>query len=367
MPAMLSARRIGSAWPFARTRTAWSRARCPGLDPTPDLGGDPVGLLGTRRRTLRAGPARQPATTRCGAEPLDDARPDLEPVRVVEPDEPVGGVEDRRQRAVVPAQDDGPCPEVSVLEGEDVVDRGAAERVDRLVVVPDDGHIAVLLGERGDELGLGAVGVLELVDEDVAEAVGDLAPRGRRRPHEPEGQRDLVAEVDAPGRGHQVLIGRVRPRQLGLPAGLLVDGRRRRRRAASRTHGGLGRDAVRVRDVVRRRDVLVLAATEQRRQGSQEAGRVAERPVDVEVELEQVLAQEDDDLGTGQDAQIGRQPELERVLADEPVPEGVERADRRVRVAVRHELVDADRHLLGRLVGEGEGEDLRRPARDGSR
>ena len=38
----------------------------------------------------------------------------------------------------------------------------------------------------------------------------------------------------------------------------------------------------------------------------------------------------------------------------------MERGDRGVRVAVRDELVDADRHLLGRLVGERQGEDLRR-------
>ena len=117
---------------------------------------------------------------------------------------------------------------------------------------------------------------------------------------------------------------------------------------------------IRVRQVVGRRDVLVLAAAEQRRERGQEAGRVAERPVDVEVELEQVLAQEDDDLGTGQHPQVGRQPELERVVADQAVAEGVERGDRGVRVAVRHELVDADRHLLGRLVGEREREDLGR-------
>ena len=63
--------------------------------------------------------------------------------------------------------------------------------------------------------------------------------------------------------------------------------------------------------------------------------------------------------GARQDAQVGRQPELERVLADQPVAERVERRDRGVRVAVRHELVDPDRHLLGRLVGEGQGQDLR--------
>ena len=110
-----------------------------------------------------------------------------------------------------------------------------------------------------------------------------------------------------------------------------------------------------------RRDVLVLAAAEQRRQRRQEPRRVAERPVDVEVEFEKVLAQEDDDLGPGQDADVGRQPEFEGVFADDPVPERMERADRGVRVAVRDELVDPGGHLLGRLVGEGEREDLGRP------
>ena len=160
---------------------------------------------------------------------------------------------------------------------------------------------------------------------------------------------------------------RVGTGQLALPRAVLGGGRGgvRRVRVARRPRLGetrrLGGQPIRVRQVVGRRDVLVLAAAEQRRERGQEAGRVAERPVRVEVELEQVLAQEDDDLGAGQHPQVGRQAELERVLADEPVAEGVERRDRRVRVAVRHELVDADRHLLGRLVRERQGEDLRGP------
>ena len=56
----------------------------------------------------------------------------------------------------------------------------------------------------------------------------------------------------------------------------------------------------------RRGDVLVLAAAEQRRQRGEEPGRVAERAIRVELELEQVLAQEDHDLGPGQDAHVGR-------------------------------------------------------------
>ena len=79
-----------------------------GRDPPADLGGDPVRLLGARREGLEPDRARRAGETRCGPEPLDDAGPDLEPVRVVEPDEPVGGVEDRRERPVVAAQDDRP-------------------------------------------------------------------------------------------------------------------------------------------------------------------------------------------------------------------------------------------------------------------
>ena len=214
----------------------------------------------------------------------------------------------------------------------------AAERVDRLVVVADDGHVPVPLGERRDELGLGAVRVLELVDEDVPEA----ARRSRAgRPATSRTSRSASATWSPksmqPFGGHQLLVASRRParaRPAGArssPSGIGRVGAAHL--AAAARHGrGLGRDAVRVGEVVGRRDVLVLAAAEQRRQRRQEPGRVAERPVDVEVELEQVLAQEDDDLGAGQHAEIGRQPELEGVLADEPVAERVERARSRVSV-----------------------------------
>ena len=47
------------------------------------------------------------------------------------------------------------------------------------------------------------------------------------------------------------------------------------------------------------------------------------------------------------------------MLADHPVAEGVEGRDDGVRVAVRDEPIDPGLHLLGGLVGEGEGQDLR--------
>ena len=334
-------------------------------DPPADLGGDPVRLLGARGEGLQPdgpGDRRDPLRT----EPLHDAGPDLQTVRVVEADEPVGGIEDRRERPVVASQDDGPRAEVAVLEGQDVVHGRAAERVDRLVVVAHHRHVAVLVGERGHELGLGAVGVLELVDEDVPEAPRDRRPGRRRGADETEGERHLVAEVDAAVGGHERLVRGVRTGQLRLPSGRFVGGSRGLE--SDGIHAGrlghtrsLGRHAVRMGEEVGRRDVLVLAAAEQRGERGQEAGRVAQRPVRVQLELEQVLAQEDDDLRARQHPQVRGQAELQRVLADDPVAEGVEGRDGGVRVAVRDQLVHPDRHLLGRLVRERQGQDLRGP------
>jgi hypothetical protein len=76
-------------------------------------------------------------------------------------------------------------------------------------------------GEQLDELGLGPVRVLELVDEDVSEAAPDLVPGGGRAAQETEGERDLVAEVDEPRRREELLVADERPGQLELAAGRL--------------------------------------------------------------------------------------------------------------------------------------------------
>ena len=81
----------------------------------------------------------------------------------------------------------------------------------------------------------------------------------------------------------------------------------------------------------------------------------------IELEVEEVLAQEDDDFGPGQHADVDRQPEFERELADDSVAKSVECRDGRVCVSVGHELIDSDLHLRRRLVGEGQREDLGGP------
>ncbi len=90
------------------------------------------------------------------------------------------------------------------------------------------------------------------------------------------------------------------------------------------------------------------------------ADRVPQGAEAFQGKLEQVVLQEDDLLGLGQDAKVGREAEEDRVLAQEPVAEGVEGADLGLDVAVGDELVDPLLHLRGGAVGEGEAEDLRR-------
>ena len=182
--------------------------------------------------SCRTGTASAPP--RSGIEPLDDAARDLEAVRVVEADEAVRRVEDRRERAVVPAQHDGPRAAVALAELEDVADRGAPEVVDRLVVVADDRHVAVPLGEQRDELRLGAVGVLELVDQDVPEPRLDVLARRRRLADEPQGKCDLVAEVDRAVLAQERLVAGVGAGELRLAPRHLAARRRRRIRVRLR-------------------------------------------------------------------------------------------------------------------------------------
>ena len=346
MPAMFRARRIGSAWPFARTRIAWSRGSAPAAIRRPisaaiqSASSEPDANTSSR---TGGGRSHRPF----GSQPLADARPDLEAIGVVEPDQAICRVEDRRERSVVPSQDDGPRPRVPLPEGEDVVHRRATEGVDRLVVVADHGHVAMGVAQQGDELRLGPVRVLELVDQDVPEPAGDRRPGGRRAAHRrrasatwsPKSMQPLAAMSDwyvAYARGELRLAPRVLGgARLATASGSAHGPASTPDVAASATSAASRGHPLRMGLVVRRRDVLVLAAAEQGGQRRQEPGGIAERPVGVELELEEVLAKEDHDLRTGQHPDVRGQPELQGVVADQAVAERVERGDRGVRVAIR--------------------------------
>ena len=95
-----------------------------------------------------------------GEEPLGD------PPGVVG-DDGIRGVEDRLGRAEVLFEQDGGGVREGLLELQDVADIRRPEPVDRLIRVSDHADVAVLASEQEDELVLGTIGVLELVDEDL--------------------------------------------------------------------------------------------------------------------------------------------------------------------------------------------------------
>ncbi len=86
-------------------------------------------------------------------------------------DDGVRGGQDRLSRAIVLLELDHVRLLEVPLEVEDVADVGAAEGVDRLIVVADDAEVAVVPGDELEPPILRAVGVLVLVDEDVPEGV----------------------------------------------------------------------------------------------------------------------------------------------------------------------------------------------------
>ena len=98
-----------------------------------------------------------------GAQLLAEVRVD------VAADHARGELDDRRGGAVVDRQVVSARARPAVVEAERVADLGAAEAVDRLILVGDAEDVAPLAGEQLQQPLLGDVRVLVLVDEDEAE------------------------------------------------------------------------------------------------------------------------------------------------------------------------------------------------------
>ena len=129
----------------------------------------------------------------------------------VAPDDAVGGVEDRLARAVVLLQVNDMCVRIVLAKVEDVAHVRAAKAVNRLIVIPDHRHVAMLLGQQVDEDVLRAVGVLVLVDQDMAEAVAPLGEGLRVRAEQLDQLHDQVVEVQPTGAAQYLLVGLVHP------------------------------------------------------------------------------------------------------------------------------------------------------------
>jgi hypothetical protein len=248
----------------------------------------------------------------------------------------VGEGEDLGRGAVVglDAVDDRAL--VPVGERHDVLEVGAAPRVDALRVVAH-GHDAVVRGEFVHYLGLDGVGVLVFVDEDVAEAVveilGDVGGVGQ----------ELQPEFE------QVVI----VADLVLALLLLVG-------------GGELREAV--ADLAVLREVALDGVVEGELGVAGEGEDAEERAgARVGLLLEEGLVDGLDGLleeGLGlvgvEDGEVLGQADGVAEHAEGAVADGVEGAAPEALRLDAGEVVDAVEHLLGGLVGEGEQEDLAR-------
>ena len=258
-------------------------------------------------------------------------------------DDGVGGAQDALRRAVVLLEQDRARVGVVVLELEDVADRRAAEGVDRLVGVADDAQLGRrhgigalgppdLADELLDELVLRLVGVLVLVDEDVAEAAAVVLRDVGEGLQDVDGHHDDVVEVERVGLAQAALVLGV-----GVGDGALVV-------VALGDLAGVGLLV----------DELVLEVADLRREA---ARRVALR---VEVEVAQHEAHEALAVGGVVDREGRLHADLGRLAAQDAHARRVERHDPHGPRPRPDERLDALTHLGRRLVGEGDREDLAR-------
>ena len=256
-------------------------------------------------------------------------------------DDGVGGREDVLGGAVVLLQQDGARRRVVLLELLDVADGGAAEGVDGLVGVADDGELARGQGRprpggagAADELAhedvLGMVGVLVLVDQDVAEAAPVHLSHGRPGLEQGDGAHDDVVEVQGVGGAQALGVGAV---DLGEVALKGVGG-----------HGALGE--------LGRGDELVLEVGDAVGEG------LGGEALGVDAQLAHDEGDEASGVGGVVDGEGGAQAGGLVLTPQDAHAGGVEGGDPHALAGGAHQGGDAFTHLGGGLVGEGDGQDL---------
>jgi hypothetical protein len=120
--------------------------------------------------------------------------------------EAVGSGDDVTRGAIVLFEEKDFAFRPGVAEREDVVNVGAAEGIDTLRVVADEGEMMMLFAEAEDDGMLGVVGVLILVDEDVLESLAILVKDGGMIPKEEIGLEEQIVEIHHSGLATPELI-----------------------------------------------------------------------------------------------------------------------------------------------------------------
>ena len=335
-------------------------------------------LLGVQARDLAGYPGRlllrvvgRVADDRLA---LAERRPQLlRLASLVVGDDGVGRVEDGLRGAVVLFEHDGPRVGEILLEVLDVADVGAAERVDGLVGVAHHGDPRragssgggtglyalrgrvrsssstlprVDAGEFAHEHVLRVVGVLVLVNEDVAESVMVVLGHVRMVTQQFDGAHDQVVEVDGVGEREPMLVFGVDDRVQRLD---VADG-------ADLVAALAGFEVGRILGELRLdADELVLVVGDASEDG---ARRVA---FDVDVEFGGDDLDESFGVGGVVDGESVGQSDGLAVAAQDAHTCGVEGGHPHALGDGADERFESFAHLGGRLVGEGDGEDLTGP------
>ena len=267
---------------------------------------------------------------------LPEVRPEaLAQAAGVVGDDRVRSLEDRLGGAVVLLELDDVSIREVILELEDVADLGSAEAVDRLILVADHRQVPVLSGEQLQQPVLRVVGVLVLVDQDPAEALAVAAADVLEELQHVDGAHQEVVEVHRVGVQHPALVEAV-----GLPDHVLED-------ASDLLLVGLGVDQ------------LVL------RVGDPGAHRPRRIALGVDLELLEAALQHAQRVGLVVDREPARVAEPLGLDPQEPRAGRVEGHHPHAPRDTADQRGDALSHLVGRLVGEGDREDLVRVGASG--
>ena len=249
-----------------------------------------------------------------------------------------GGGQDVLRRAVILLQADGLGVRIIAFEIENIADIGAAPTVDGLVLVAYHADIAVLFGEQAHQFVLAAVGVLILVDHDVAQAAVPGFARGVVVAQQAHGFEQQIVEIE----------------RVGIAQGLLVF-------LVERCHGlGLRVDGLLV-DIGRRLlQILRMADARERRAVLHELFLVEAKPAVGGFDNGELVFVVVNGEPAGEAGAHAR--ERIAIAAQQAHAEGVKRRKRGVGIKphVREQRGDALAHFGRGLIGERNGEDRRR-------
>ena len=127
-------------------------------------------------------------------------------------DNSVGGIKNDAGAAVVLFQSNDHSAAELLLKRKDILNSGTTELVDALVIITDNAQVAVTACQQADQQVLGVVGILILIDHDIAVAALVLLQHLRELLEQLDRQQNDVIKIEGVGFAQHLLIARVHPR-----------------------------------------------------------------------------------------------------------------------------------------------------------